>query len=41
MILTLDIGNTNIVIGGFNGEKLEFVSRISTDLKKPSMNMPR
>lgn len=34
MILTLDIGNTNIVIGGFNGEKLEFVSRISTDLKK-------
>lgn len=34
MILTIDIGNTNIVLGGFEGEKLEFISRISTDSHK-------
>lgn len=34
MILTIDIGNTNIVLGGFNGDKLEFTSRISTDSHK-------
>ena len=31
MILAVDIGNTNIVIGGFKDDKLMFVSRISTD----------
>ena len=34
MILTIDIGNTNIVLGGFDDEKLRFISRISTDTKK-------
>lgn len=31
MILTIDIGNTNIVIGGFVGETPEFVARIATN----------
>lgn len=34
MILTLDIGNTNIVIGGFSDDNLTFVSRIATNSKK-------
>lgn len=34
MILTVDIGNTNIAIGGFSGDELSFVARISTDPKK-------
>lgn len=34
MILTIDIGNTNIVLGGFDNENLKFVSRISTNAKK-------
>ncbi len=31
MILTIDIGNTNIVLGGFFNEQLKFVARIATD----------
>lgn len=31
MILTVDIGNTNIVLGGWEGDKLRFVSRMPTD----------
>lgn len=31
MILTIDIGNTNIALGGFVSDELRFVSRISTD----------
>lgn len=31
MILVLDIGNTNVTIGVFDGEKLLFVSRLATD----------
>ena len=32
MILTIDVGNTNTVFGGFdNADKLLFESRISTD----------
>ena len=31
MILTIDIGNTNIMLGGFEADELRFVSRISTD----------
>ena len=31
MLLTIDIGNTNIVIGKFLGEKLEFITRIMTN----------
>lgn len=34
MVLTVDIGNTNIVLGGFEGEELFFVSRIRTEREK-------
>lgn len=34
MLLTIDIGNTNIVIGKYEGEKLVYVTRIMTDAKK-------
>lgn len=34
MILTIDIGNTNIAFGGFEGDELSFVVRISTETKK-------
>lgn len=34
MILTIDIGNTNIVLGGFENDKLSFTARISTDSSK-------
>lgn len=31
MLLTFDIGNTNIVVGGFNGETLAFEFRLRSD----------
>ena len=31
MILTVDIGNTNITLGGFEGDELTFVARVSTN----------
>lgn len=31
MILTIDIGNTNVTLGGFCGDELMFVARTSTD----------
>jgi len=34
VILTIDIGNSNIMLGGFEGNKLEFVVRISTETDK-------
>lgn len=34
MILTIDIGNTNIVLGGFTEDNIAFVARIATDTKK-------
>ena len=34
MILTIDIGNSNIMLGGFTGNALTFVARISTDPAK-------
>ncbi len=34
MILTIDIGNTNIVLGGFTGDDLSFVARIATNPSK-------
>lgn len=34
MILAIDIGNTNIVLGLFKDDKLSFVSRLSTDFRK-------
>lgn len=34
MILTIDIGNSNITLGGFEANELSFVVRISTEAKK-------
>lgn len=34
MILTIDIGNSNIVLGAYSEEKLQFVARISSNTKK-------
>jgi type III pantothenate kinase len=31
MILAIDIGNTNITMGAYDGEKLRFISRLATD----------
>ncbi len=36
MILTIDIGNSNIVLGVFDGDNLLFTSRISTDINMTS-----
>lgn len=36
MVLTIDIGNSNIVIGVFDNDDLKFISRISTDINKTS-----
>ena len=36
MILTVDIGNSNIVIGGMDGNKIVFEARIRTDATKTS-----
>lgn len=34
MVLCIDIGNSNIVLGGFDNDKLMFVARISTNMQK-------
>lgn len=34
MVLTVDIGNTNIVLGGFENDEITFTARISTDASK-------
>lgn len=34
MVLAFDIGNTNIVMGGFEGERVTFLTRFSTSLDK-------
>ena len=31
LLLTIDIGNTNLTIGAYSGEELKFVSRLATD----------
>ena len=36
MILTIDIGNSNIVLGGVEGDKIVFEARIRTDATKTS-----
>ncbi len=36
MLLAIDVGNTNIVFGGFEGEKLVYDWRISSDKEKTS-----
>jgi pantothenate kinase, type III len=33
MILTVDIGNSNIKVGAWDGDKLEFVARLQTSLR--------
>jgi len=37
MIIAVDIGNTNIVVGGFDEDKIIFVERISTDASKTEL----
>ena len=37
MVLAIDVGNTNIVIGCIKGEKVKFVERVSTDLSKTEL----
>ena len=37
MILAIDVGNTNIVIGCIEGEKVRFVERVSTNLSKTEL----
>lgn len=34
MVLAIDIGNTNIVLGGFSDDSLQFVARIATNPNK-------
>ena len=34
MVLGIDIGNTNIVLGGFSGRRIKFEARMATDLLK-------
>ncbi|MBQ4305191.1 MAG: type III pantothenate kinase, partial [Lachnospiraceae bacterium] len=37
MLFTIDIGNTNMVLGGFEGDKIRFLERLSTDQGKTSL----
>ncbi len=34
MLLTIDIGNTNITLGVYKGDELQFTSRLATDRKR-------
>ena len=34
MILAIDIGNSNIVIGGFEDDRIEFTARVATDVRR-------
>lgn len=36
MVLAIDVGNTNITLGAFKGDKLTFVSRLATDKHRMS-----
>ena len=36
MLLAIDIGNSNIVIGGIDGDDIRFEARIATDRIKTS-----
>ena len=38
MILTIDIGNSNIVLGGVKDDQIVFEARLRTDATKPRMN---
>ena len=37
MLLVIDMGNTNIELGGFDGDDILFRERISTDLEKTEL----
>ncbi|WP_230397429.1 type III pantothenate kinase [Novisyntrophococcus fermenticellae] len=37
MLLVMDIGNTNVVVGCIEGEKVFFIERMSTDRKKTEL----
>ena len=37
MILAIDIGNTNLTIGCFEGEQIYFAERLSTDLTRTDL----
>ena len=37
MVFAIDIGNTNIVIGGFEGDEITFTERLSTNHKATSL----
>ena len=37
MVLAIDVGNTNIVVGGFEGEKICFIERISTNKRSTAL----
>ena len=37
MILAIDIGNSNIVVGAIDQQKIHFVERFSTDLRKTDL----
>ena len=39
MILTIDMGNSNIVVGGIDENKLYFEERITTDHRKTSLEI--
>ena len=34
MVLTIDIGNTNITLGGYAEDKIQFISRLATDARR-------
>ncbi|MBQ2720809.1 MAG: type III pantothenate kinase, partial [Clostridia bacterium] len=34
MILTVDVGNTNITFGGFEKDELKFVSKLSSNMQR-------
>ena len=36
MLLVFDVGNTNITIGAFDGDKLKFTARLATDSRRTS-----
>ena len=40
MILTIDIGNSNITIGAYRGNELLFLTRMGTDRTKMNTRLP-
>mgnify|MGYP000520799732 CR=1 FL=1 len=39
MILAIDIGNTNIVLGCIEGKRIRFIERLSTDKGKTELEI--